>query len=356
MRFGAPYMAVWLWIIPGTVIFYILTSRIREKALRRFAGKELLPEISGSFDAGKRRGRNLIVMVSILLLLLGLMRPQWGFRWREVKRKGLDILIALDTSNSMLAEDVLPNRLDRAKLAIRDLVKKLHGDRIGLVVFSGTAFLQCPLTLDYDGFLLSLDDVDVYSIPVGGTSLSNAIYTAIGSYEGGKKKEKILVIITDGEDLEGGMDRAIERAKAADVKIFCVGIGSLNGELVPVTDEKGKKIFLKDPEGNIVRTRLEEGLLQKMALETGGMYVLGTGAEFGLDLIYEEKLSRMEKQELKSRMEKHYFERFQIPLLFAILLLFIEPLIGDRKRGVSFWAKNRGVYNRRVPGTSANGR
>lgn len=333
MRFGAPYITVWLWIVPGMIVFYILAGRVREKILRRFAGENVLPVISASFDARKRKIRNWMIVIAVFSMLLGLMRPQWGFQWREVKRKGLDILIALDTSNSMLAEDVLPNRLARAKLAIKDLVKKLHGDRLGLVVFSGTAFLQCPLTLDYEGFLLSLDDVDVDTIPIGGTSLSNAVYKAMESYEGGKKEHKILIIITDGEDLEGGVDSAIEKARSEKVEIFCVGIGSIEGELIPVTDRRGKKVFLKDEDGNVVRTRLAEGPLQKIALETGGMYVRGTGAEFGLDLLYEEKLSKMEKQELKSRMEKQYHERFQIPLIFAIALLLLEPLIGDRRYG-----------------------
>jgi len=333
MKFGASYMAVWLWLVVCVALFYALAARARKRAMKDFAEEKLLADISSSFDPRKRRVKNFLLVLAVLMLAIGLMRPQWGFRWREVKRKGIDILIALDTSNSMLAEDVLPNRLDRAKLAIKDLVKKLRGDRIGLVVFSGTAFLQCPLTLDYEGFLLSLDDVDVSAIPIGGTSLSRAIYTSIASYEGGAGDDRALIVITDGEDLEGGIEKAIEKARAEKVKIYSVGIGSPEGELIPVTNSRGKQSFLKDAEGNVVRTRLEEGTLQKMALETGGMYVRGTGAEFGLDLIYEEKLSKMEKQELKSRMEKHYFERFQVPLAIAILLLLLESLIGDRKRG-----------------------
>ena len=266
MKFGLPYMAVWLWIVPVVIVFYSIASRDRDKALRRFASGNMLPEISGSFDARKRKVKNSMITISVLFLLLALMRPQWGFQWQEVKRQGLDILLALDTSKSMLAEDVLPSRLGRAKLAIKDLVKKLHGDRIGLVVFSGTAFLQCPLTVDYDGFLLSLDDVDINTIPVGGTSLANAIYTAIDSYEGGKKQQKVLVIITDGEDLEGGVERATMKARALNVKIFCVGIGATEGELIPVTDDTGRMNFLKDTEGNVVQ---EEGVEQPEPIEAG---------------------------------------------------------------------------------------
>jgi len=186
--------------------------------------------------------------------------------------------------------------------------------------------------VDYSGFLLSLEDVQVDSIPVGGTSLSEAIYTAIKSYEGGKKKHKILIIITDGEDLEGGVDRAVAMAKAAGITIFCVGIGTSEGELIPIKSGKGKIIFLKDSEGIVVKTRLDEKILQEIALDTGGIYVRSTGAELGLDLIYDQKLSRLEKEAFKSRMEKRYNEKFQLPLGIALLLLFIEPLVRERRR------------------------
>ncbi len=333
MKFGALHMAVLLWLLPAVMLFYVWAGRRRKKALERFAHDALLPEIAMSFDERKKKIKTLMIAAALLFILIAFIRPQWGFSWQEIKRQGLDILIAVDTSNSMLAEDVLPNRLERSKLAIMDLVRKMKGDRIGLIAFSGTAFLQCPLTLDYNGFLLSLEDISVDTIPVGGTSLSNAVYTAVDSYGGGKKKHKILIIITDGEDLEGGVDRAIARARAAGVTIFCVGIGTAGGELIPMRGEAGKMSFLKDPEGNAVKTRLDEDVLQRIALGTGGMYVGASGAEFGLDLIYEQRLSKLEKEEFKARMEKRYRERFQIPLCVALLFLFIEPLVGDRRRG-----------------------
>lgn len=331
MKFGALYIAGILWLFPIMVLFSIWAGNRRKKALERFAHGQLLPEITMSLNARRKKIKNTMTAAALLFILIAFIRPQWGFSWQEVKRQGLDILIALDTSNSMLAEDVLPNRLGRAKLAIKDLVKKLRGDRIGLIAFSGTAFLQCPLTVDYNGFLLSLEDIAVDTIPVGGTSLSNAVYTAVGSYEGGKKKHKILIIITDGEDLEGGVDRAIARARASGVTIYCAGIGTKEGELIPIRDRSGKINFLKDSQGAVVKTKLDEDILQRMALETGGIYVRSIGVEFGLDLIYEQRLSRLEKEEFKSKMEKRYKEKFQIPLAIALALLFIEILIGDRR-------------------------
>ncbi len=331
MRFGAVYMAGWLWLVPVAAFLFFLAARSRKKAIRRFAGSGA-DEISGSFAPGRKKAKDLILIAALLFMALALIRPQWGFKWQEVKRQGLDILIAVDTSNSMLAEDVKPNRIARAKLAIKDFVKKIRGDRIGLIAFSGTAFLQCPLTADYAGFLLTLQDVDADTIPVGGTSISRAIYTALNSYEGGKGKYKILIIITDGEDLEGGVDEAVERAKQDNVMISCVGIGTPEGELIPLKGEEGKKGFLKDAEGNVVKTRLDEETMKKIALSTGGVYVRSTGAEFGLDLIYEEKLSKLEKQDFESKMEKQYNERFQIPLAIAFVLLLLEPMLGDRRR------------------------
>ena len=304
-----------------------------------FAQKDLLNELTGPLDRKKQRMKTVVVLVSVLMIIIALIRPQWGFEWQEVKRSGLDILIAIDTSNSMLAEDVKPNRLERSKLAVKDLIKKLRGDRVGLIAFAGSAFLQCPLTVDYSGFMLSLDSIDVETIPKGGTSLTSAIKTALDSYEGGKK-HKILVIITDGEDHEGNLVELAEKAKEKGIKIFTIGIGTKEGELIPVTDESGNVSFLKDKKGNVVKTRLDEATLQKIALNTGGSYVKATSTEFGLDLIYEEKLSKMEKREIEDKMVKKYKERFQIPLFIALLLLCIEPFIRERKKSTELRVKS----------------
>ena len=332
MKFASGEMSIYFWLIPMVLIVYYLANRMREKYIKKFIDENLSKEIIASHSQKRIRVKEAIIIASIFFSVMSLMRPQWGFEWTEVKRRGIDIMLALDTSNSMLAEDVLPNRLKRAKLAITDLIKKLNGDRVGLIVFSGKAFLQCPLTLDYNGFLLSLDDVNIDSISTGGTSLSEAIYTASKSYEGEENDIRILVIITDGEDLEGGLDQAIVKAKSQNIEIFCVGIGSEEGELIPIRSDNGNINFLKDTSGNIVKTKLLEENLKKIAFETGGMYVHATGAEFGLDLIYEKRLSKLEKKDFEAKMEKHYFDRFQYFVSMVFLLLFIEPLIGDRRR------------------------
>jgi len=331
MRFAAANFIFSFTAIILLVIFYFWAAAWRKAALEKFAQKELLNELIWRLDSRKRVLKNILVILSAALMLFAFMRPQWGFHWEQVKRKGVDILIALDTSKSMLAEDVKPNRFERSKLAIKDLARELKGDRIGLIAFSGSAFLQCPLTLDYGGFLLSLDNTGIDTIPKGGTSITSAIKEALRSYEGGQKKYKVLVIITDGEDHEGNLEQACEQAKKEGIQIFCIGIGTKDGELIPVTGENGQKIFLKDSQGNVVKSRLDENSLQKIALNTGGVYVRASGAEFGLDLIYKEKISRMEKRDFEARMNKHYEERFRIFLWLSLFLLIAEVLISDRK-------------------------
>lgn len=332
MRFAQIYYTLGFWIVLALILFFVVALKRKKSAIQKFAQDHLLNEIASSFDFKKQRIKFTIIVFVLVLSVLALMRPQWGFQWQEVKRRGLDILIAIDTSKSMLATDVKPNRLERSKLAVKDLIKKLEGDRIGLIAFSGTAFLQCPLTVDYDGFLLALDDLGIDTIPRGGTSITSAIEVALKSYEGGQKKYKIFVIITDGEDHEGDVIKIAEAANKENLKIFCIGIGTSEGELIQLTDKSGNKVFLKDKDGNVVKSRLNEEILKQIAIATGGTYVRSSGAEFGLDLIYEEKLSKMEKKEIKAQMAKFYHERFQIPLAIALMLLVLESFVTDKKK------------------------
>ncbi len=332
MRFGNIDAAYLLWLILFLGIFYGWALKKRARALRILAGENILPEITASWNPKRRRLKIICIITAILLIVISLMRPQWGFSWEEVKKKGVDILIAIDTSKSMLAEDVKPNRLERSKLAVRDLLGKLQGDRVGLIAFSGGAFLQCPLTSDYNGFILSLNDLSVDSIPKGGTSISSAISEAVKVYKGQGQDEKTLVIITDGEDHEGDPVRAAEAAAKEKIKIFCVGIGTSEGELIPVKDEKGRISFLKDREGEVIKTRLDEDTLRKIASITGGLYVRARGAQFGLDILYREKFSKMEKKVFGDKLTKRYREKFQIPLFIAVLLLASEIFINERKK------------------------
>ncbi len=331
MKLGNLQALHYIWLLITLVLFYLWSVSKRKRAMEGFADRELLKDLTHSLNEKKHRTKGLLIGASIFFIILALMRPQWGFEWQEVKRSGLDIMIAIDTSNSMLAEDVKPNRLMRSKLAVKDLLKKLRGDRVGLIAFAGSAFTQCPLTIDYNGFMLSLDALDVNIIPKGGTSLTSAIKAAIQSYEGGIKKHKVLVIITDGEDHEGSALKLAQEAKDLGIKIFTIGIGTKDGELIPVVDSAGNRTYLKDRKGNVVKTRLDESVLQEIALTTGGSYVKATSTKFGLVTIYEEKLAGLEKEETENKMVKKFHDRFQIPLLLALLLLCIEAFVRERR-------------------------
>lgn len=313
-------------------IFYMLVMRRRRKLLETFADRSLINGIAPSASARRKVIKMVIMAAIVFLSILALARPQLGFEWEETKRVGLDILIAIDVSKSMLATDVKPNRLERSKFAVKDLMKKLNGDRIGLIAFAGTSFLQCPLTIDYNGFLLALDDLTVGTIPRGGTSLSSAIKEAVDIFKGPEMKYRVLVIITDGEDFEGDALQAAKDAAGLGMKIYCVGVGTAEGDLIPMRGERGGKAYLADKSGNAVKTRLNEDILKRIAISTGGSYVRATQAEFGLALLYDQSISKLEKRDVESKMRKHYQERFQPILGLAILLLFLEPLISDRRR------------------------
>ena len=320
------------WLVPLLIIFYIWAFRSKRRALATFAQQHLVPMLTSTVNW---RGQKLKAMLGVLvafLLIFALIGPRWGFQWHEVKRQGIDIMVAIDTSNSMLAQDVKPSRLERSKLAIEELLDLLQGDRIGLIAFAGNSFLQCPLTLDYSAFAIALNAVEAGIIPRGGTSISSAIRTAITAFEGKAKKYKALILITDGEDHKGDPVKAAEEAAEQGIKIFCVGVGTREGELIPVVDEDGNRSFLKDREGQVVKSRLDETTLQKIALTTGGGYVRASGVEYGLDVIYNEKIATMEKRELESKLQKRYEERYQIPALIALGLLCLEAFLGERRR------------------------
>ena len=255
-----------LGLVPILVAFLVWAHRRRERDLAAFVAAALLPAVAPERDPRRRTLRAAIVVVAVLCLALALGGPMWGFRWEEVRRQGIDLVIAIDTSRSMLATDVKPNRLARAKLAVQDLVAELHGDRVALVAFAGSAFLQCPLTLDYGAFTQSLDAVEVGLIPRGGTALTAAIDTSLDAFEGRQGSNQAVVLITDGEDHEGDVKEAAKRASERGVKIYAVGIGTTEGELIPA--ESG---YVKDRAGQVVKSRLDEETLKQVAVATGGV-------------------------------------------------------------------------------------
>lgn len=332
MRFENAMVLHFLWLLPvlAAGLFAFLVRR--KKLMAKFISTNLFNDLLIGFDETKHRMSIYVLLAVFLLSCIALARPQWGYQWQEVKRKGLDILLVVDTSKSMLTQDVKPNRLERTKLAIKDLVKNLKGDRIGLVAFAGDAFMMCPLTSDYGGFLMSLNDLKTGIIPRGGTNIAGAIEESLKGYNQTPAQFKTLILVTDGDNLEGDPLAAAKKAKEKGVKIFTVGVGTQEGDLIRIQTDQGQSDYLKDENGNVVKSRLNENLLQRMALETGGAYVRSSGAEFGLDYIYERYLSHIEKREIEEKMQKKYFERFQIPLAVALILLLVDTMVLSQRK------------------------
>lgn len=312
-------------------IFFLFRMVKRKQELQeKFADKKLLSALIISLSSKKRKIKLILLFCFFVLSIFSLMRPQWGFHWQETKQQGVSFLIALDVSKSMLSEDIKPNRLERSKLAIGDLVKKLTGDRIGLILFTSRAFLQCPLTSDYGGFLMTLKPIDVNIMPCGGTSIAGAIKEAIAVFKENPCKDKILTIITDGENLEGDPLGTAQDAKKAGIIIYCIGVGTTQGDLIPVVDREGGKSFLKDQGGQVVKSRLDEKLLEDIALTTGGGYIHSAPTEFGLVKIYDDKIRKLEKNEFKNKKIKIYEDRFQIFLGLALVCLILEFFIDEK--------------------------
>ncbi len=334
MDFAQPHwLLIGLFAGLGLIFFFYFMQKKRQAALEKFAAHQLIGRLTQNISRRKRRYKNILLLLAVFFTFAALARPQYGFQWVDVKRKGIDLLFALDTSKSMLAEDVKPNRLKRAHLAILDFVQQLEGDRVGLIPFAGSAYLMCPLTLDYEAFSDSLATVTTDIIPRGGTNIASVIDMAAETLNNAAN-HKILIIVTDGENLEGDAINAAENAAKAGLTIYTVGVGTSHGELIPVSAENGKG-FVKDQSGNFVTSRLDETTLSALAEKSGGLYVpLGTAGE-GLETIYQKKLALIPKDELAERRHKVPLERFEWPLAGALFFLILELLIGERKKARS---------------------
>ncbi len=311
-------------------------QRKNRKAADAFAHKALLAELMPANQARNRIVKSLLIPGALAFCILALMRPLGGLQASTMKQNGIDIIIAVDVSQSMLSEDVKPNRLEFSKRAVRDFLKTMRGDRVGLVAFSGSAFLLCPLTLDYSMVGLTLDDLDTNTIPRGGTSLANAIAESVKGFpeapEESPEGSRVILILTDGEEHEGDMLKAAEAAGGKGITIFTAGIGTVAGELIPLRAEGGRGGFLKDRKGNVIKSRLDEEALRKIALRTGGEYLRLADAGPDLKRFTEEKLSRLKRHETERKRKKDYREWFQIPLCMALLLLIMETYISERKK------------------------
>lgn len=332
MTFGQPIYFWLLTLVPALARFLVWAFRARRRALERFAAPPLADKLTESVRPVARRWKAVLLVLTVLFAVLALTQPRWGFEWREVKYRGVDVMVLLDVSKSMLTEDMRPNRLTQAKYAVQDLLDHLRGDRIGLVAFAGAAFVQCPLTVDYEAFRLTLKDADPRIIPRGGTAIGAAIRTALKAFEAGEGRDRAIVLITDGEETESDALAAADEAARAGVKIFAIGVGTTEGELIPVREEGKPLDFVKDKDGAVVKSRLDEETLKQLALRTGGIYVRSAAGDFGMDTIYGKGIAQLQGKEQETQLRKRYFERFQWPLGLALALLLVECFVTDRRK------------------------
>ncbi|KPL02232.1 MAG: hypothetical protein AMJ90_06395 [candidate division Zixibacteria bacterium SM23_73_2] len=333
MRFEEPSFVYSLFLLIPILIFFYLYVSVRKKALKqRFASPQVIDKLLPSYSPKKQGLKVFFILLAVLFLGVSLARPQFGEKQALIKRKGVDVIIALDVSLSMLAEDVKPNRLEKAKLEVSGLIDRLKGDRVGLVAFAGESFIQCPLTLDLSSAKMFLDIMVPDLIPIPGTAIGDAIRTARSAFSQEEKKFKVLVLITDGEDHDSESLEVAEEAKEEGIIIYTIGIGTPYGEPIPLKDEKGKLSgFKKDEKEEVVLSRLDESTLKKIAQKTGGKYFRATAGEIELDKIYG-LISVMEKKELEGKMVTQYQERYQYFLVLSLFFLALEIFISEKKR------------------------
>ena len=316
-------------IPPALALFFWWGEQARQKLLAQFIESRLLASLMVGLSPTRRKIRHALALLAVALLIVTIARPQHGFDLQEVEQRGLDIVVAVDTSKSMLAADIAPNRLERAKLAALSLMQDARADRLGLVAFAGDAFLECPLTVDNTAFQQSVQALNVGSIPQGGTALAAAINTALTAFKE-KDHYRTFVLLTDGEDNDEGALAAAQNAAKAGLKIFTVGIGTAEGTLVTVPGANGNSDYVRDEKGQVVKSHLNEALLKQIAEATGGFYLPLRGADT-MDVLYERGLAPLPKTESQEKLIRHYHEQFQWPLAVAMLLLVAEMLLPERK-------------------------
>ena len=330
MKWGNVQLLYWLPLaLPLAWALFALLRR-RRAALAQLVDPALLGVLAPAWNPARAQSRLVLRVLALALLVVALARPQWGFHWEDVRRQGLDLLVVLDTSRSMMASDIKPTRLQQAKWGIRDLLRHLRGDRVGLVPFSGSSILQCPLTIDYAAFTMTLDDVYSGLIPRGGTAIEQALRTAIDSFPKDGAADRVVLLVTDGEDHEGDPLKLLPELKEKDIRVYTIGIGTLAGEMVPGADGQGA--YFKDRQGQIVKTALKEDVLQKLALGTGGTYVRSAPGDTGLERVFNESINNLKRSEQETRTAKIYEERFVWAIAAALLLLAWEALLSDRRK------------------------
>jgi len=336
-RFAHTYFLILFWIIPVIILFYFFAFRAKKRAMQKFGNLVILEKLSKNTSVARQVGKIILILSALSFLVFALARPQIGTKLEEVKREGIDIIVAIDVSKSMLAQDIQPSRLAKAKHEVESFIDRLRGDRIALIAFSGVPFVHCPLTLDYGAAKIFLDIMNPELIPTPGTAIGSVIEKAIVTFDQQERKHKVLVLITDGEDHQGDAMKYAEEAERQGIIIYCVGIGSPKGEPIPaVADGSVGMGFKKDKQGQVIISKLDEVTMEKIALQTNGKYFRATSGEDELDKIYNE-IDKMEKKELGSLKFSQFEDRFQFLVVLAIIFLLWEFILPERRKVEQEW-------------------
>src|SRR3954453_10639442 len=332
MSFARPEWFFALLAVPLLAVLFVVAERKSAQRLREFVAPRLLPQLTSSVDRFRRAFRFALQLLALCCAIVALAQPRWGYSFEDVTRKGIDLLIAVDTSRSMLSNDVQPSRLQRVKLAATDLISELQGDRVGLIAFAGRAFLQAPLTIDYDAAVEAINDLDTKTIPEGGTNISEAIALATQTFGKSAMGNRAFIIFTDGEELSGDAAKEAKKAADAGVRIFTIGVGTPQGSLIPVTGDDGQTSFVKDSAGQVVKSKLDNKRLREVAEATGGFYLHLENGPRTMQQVQSEGLAKMQAAEMDVRLSRRPIERYEWPLGAALIALALSILIPERKR------------------------
>lgn len=319
----------YLWLLSLVPVFFVVQAfmlKLRRRRIRRFGDETLVNSLMPSYARGKVWLRLSMFAIAFCFVVLAMSRPQRGVRLKEQQVKGAEVIIALDVSNSMLAEDYSPNRLERAKMAISRVTEKLKDDRIGLIVFAGDSYVQIPMTSDYISAKMFLNTISTGSVPVQGTAIGSAIDLGVRSFSEESDKSRAIIVITDGENHEDDPVSSAKRAADMGVRVFTIGVGSVEGKFIPLPDGG----YITDDEGNNVVTRLDNKTLQKIADAGNGVFGHSSNIEFGLEPIIEE-IQKMEDEVMTTVTYEEYEELYMYFLGVALLFLIIQMLVGDRR-------------------------
>jgi Ca-activated chloride channel family protein len=317
-------------LIPIFIILYWMMNRWRKKALSQYGDITVIQNLFPDVSKTKRIWKFILFLSAFSFVIVGIINPQSGSKLEEVKRKGADLMICLDVSNSMKAMDLQPNRLEKSKQAITKLIDKLEGDRIGVIVFGGEAYVQLPITTDYAASKLFLESINTDMIPTQGTAIGAAINLAVESFGKDEGKNKAILIITDGENHEDDAIKAAEAAAEKGITIHTIGMGSIDGAPIPVYKNGIREGFRKDKDGNTIMTKLNQQTLQEISAAGKGIFVRATNSDSGLNYVLD-AIDKMEKKEFESKMYSDYEDQFQIFIAIALLLLLVETFLTERK-------------------------